>query len=75
MLLEELVFVGEGVLGVGMSGVVVSLRALRNKYLIGAYLCFTAAYVFMSGGVYYYVGLYLFDIWGVYFVWVYLCFF
>ena len=40
--------------------------ALRNKHLIGAYLCFTAAYAFMSGGRHHHVGLFLFDIWGAY---------
>ena len=52
-----------------------SLRALRNKHLIGAYLCFTAAYAFMSGGKHHHVGLYLFDLWGAYSAWVYLRFF
>lgn len=72
---EEPVFAGEGALGAGTSGVVASLRALRNKHLIGAYLCFTAAYAFMSGGAHHHVGLYLFDIWGAYSAWVYLRFF
>ena len=52
-----------------------SLRALRNKHLIGAYLCFTAAYAFMSGGEHHHIGLYLFDVWGAYSAWVYLRFF
>lgn len=52
-----------------------SLRALRNKHLIGAYLCFTAAYAFMSGGKHHHIGLYLFDVWGAYSAWVYLRFF
>ena len=71
---EEPVFAGEGALGAGTSGVVASLRALRNKHLIGAYLCFTAAYAFMSGGAHHHVGLYLFDIWGAYSAWVYSAF-
>lgn len=75
---EEPVF-GEDALGGGGSrgigSALPSLRALRNKHLIGAYLCFTAAYAFMSGGRHHHVGLFLFDIWGAYSAWVYLRFF
>jgi len=75
---EEPVF-GEDALGGGGSrgigNALPSLRALRNKHLIGAYLCFTAAYAFMSGGRHHHVGLFLFDIWGAYSAWVYLRFF
>jgi len=75
---EEPVF-GEDALGGGrgrgIANALASLRALRNKHLIGAYLCFTAAYAFMSGGRHHHVGLFLFDIWGAYSAWVYLRFF